>query len=75
MGTDDAKQFLKWLPQVFSLTPEQHDYVTCQTARMQVESLANANRLGNLRFQELASLAADFADELAHDPFTGTRST
>lgn len=71
--TDDTRQFLEWLPQATSLTPKQQDYVACQSARLHVEATAQRNRLANLRFQELASLATEFAEELGNEPAAADR--
>jgi len=63
-NVDDADAFLAWIEDTQLLLPRQADFVACQRARHAVESMALANRLGHLWFQEIGSLAAQFADEL-----------
>lgn len=65
---DDADAFLAWLQITQNLSPMQQDYVACERARCAAEAQALANRLGHLRFQELASLAVGFAESLVADP-------
>jgi hypothetical protein len=64
---DDADAFLEWIENTQELTPRQQDYVTCQRARHTVEALALGNRFGHVWFQEVASLATQFAGELNAD--------
>lgn len=68
VGVEDADAVLAWLQATQDLTSEQQDYVTCERARHSVEAQALRNRLGHLRFQEIASLAQRFGEELQSDP-------
>ncbi len=52
-GCSDSDRFLKWICLGKELSPEQEDYVACQMARQEVETIARSNRLGHVRFQEL----------------------
>ncbi|MBL8850585.1 MAG: hypothetical protein JNG89_12975, partial [Planctomycetaceae bacterium] len=66
-NVDDADAFLEWIENTQELAPRQRDYLACQRARHTVEALALANRLGHIWFQEVASLATQFAGELNED--------
>lgn len=66
-NVDDADAFLEWIENTQELTPRQQDYIACQRARHTVEALALGNRVGHLWFQEVASLATQFAGELNAD--------
>jgi len=55
-GCTDGDRFLQWLATCGDLTDEQMDHLVCQRARLQLEDIARANRLGHVRFQELWSL-------------------
>lgn len=67
-GSSDTGHFLNWLRASRDLTPEQLDCIACQQARIDVEELAAANRIGHVRFQELLSRADDLAPELGENP-------
>ena len=67
-NADDADAFLSWLQITQNLSPKQQDYVNCERARNAAEAQALANRLQHVRFQELASLATEFAELLVTDP-------
>jgi hypothetical protein len=63
-NVDDADAFLAWLEETQTLSPRQADFVACQRARHAVESQALGDRMAYLWYQEVASLASRFADEL-----------
>lgn len=63
-GMSDGDRFLVWLESRYKLTPEQRDFVACQRSRHAVEDVGRRNRLGHVRFQELASVASELAKEL-----------
>jgi len=64
---DDADVFLEWLAATHELTDVQRDYVACARARNAVDASAMQNRMGHLRFQEMVSLAEEFAAKLLTD--------
>ncbi len=66
-AASDGERMLVWLAETKSLTLEQLDHVACQRARHAVEELARKHRLPHVRFQELASLAEVYRDQLATD--------
>lgn len=66
--TSEGELCLDWIEQTQELTPEQKDYVACQRARHAVENLARYNRLGHVRFQELATLTEQLLLELDQNP-------
>jgi hypothetical protein len=74
-NVDDADAFLEWIENTQELTPRQCDYVVCQRARHTVEALALGNRTGHVWFQEVASLATQFAGELNEDESAAERLT
>ena len=63
-GTSDTDRFVRWLPTVIELTPEQRDLVLVIKSRFAVEEAGRRNRLGHVRFQELVSLNDRLAPEL-----------
>ena len=63
-GASDADRFVKWLPTVTKLTPEQRDLTLVTRSRFVVEESGRRNRLGHVRFQELASLNDRLSPEL-----------
>jgi len=63
-GTSDTDRFVRWLPTVIKLTPEQRDLVLVIKSRFTVEEAGRRNRLGHVRFQELASLNDRLVSEL-----------
>jgi hypothetical protein len=63
-NVDDADTFLEWIENTQDLSPQQQDYLACQRARHNVEALALRNHTGHVWFQEVASLATQFAGEL-----------
>lgn len=67
-GTSDGDRFLAWLESHRELTPEQRDFVICQRSRHAVEDEGRRNRLGHVRFQELASLTSELVGELDSNP-------
>lgn len=67
-GTSDADRFVRWLPTVTELTPEQRDLTLVVRSRFTVEEAGRLNRLGHVRFQELVSLNDRLAPELETNP-------
>ena len=67
-GQYDGEKFLAWLVENKSLTPVQRDHVACQRARHAIECIGRNQRLPHVRFQELASLAGELADDLETNP-------
>ena len=63
-GTSDTDRFVRWLPTVIKLTPEQRDLILVIKSRFTVEEAGRRNRLGHIRFQELASLNDRLVSEL-----------
>lgn len=63
-GTSDTDRFVRWLPTVVELTPEQRDLVLVIRSRFAVEEAGRRNRLGHVRFQELVSLNDRLVSEL-----------
>lgn len=63
-GTSDTDRFVRWLPTVIKLTPEQRDLILVIKSRFTVEEAGRRNRLGHVRFQELASLNDRLVSEL-----------
>lgn len=63
-GSSDSGHFMEWLCGTRELTPEQLDCVACQQSRIEVEEIAETNRLPHVRFQDLLSRADDLAPEL-----------
>lgn len=63
-GTSDTDRFVRWLPTVVELTPEQRDLVLVIKSRFAVEEAGRRNRLGHVRFQELVSLNDRLISEL-----------
>lgn len=64
----DGERMLRWLRETQRLTDAQRDYVACQAARHAVEDLAAEQRSEYLRFDELRSIAGEWALELAENP-------
>jgi hypothetical protein len=67
-GQYDGEKFLVWLVETKTLTPLQRDHVACQRARHAVENMGRNQRRVHIRFQELASLATELAEELDSNP-------
>ncbi|NQV26005.1 MAG: hypothetical protein HQ518_16725 [Rhodopirellula sp.] len=67
-GNSDADRFVRWLPTVVDLTPEQRDLTLVVRSRFAVEEIGRRNRLGHVRFQELVSLNDRLVSELASNP-------
>jgi hypothetical protein len=67
-GTTDADRFVRWLPTVIELTPEQRDLTLVVRSRFAVEEAGRRNRMGHVRFQELVSLNDRLAPELGTNP-------
>lgn len=67
-GTSDTDRFVRWLPTVIELTPEQRDLTLVIRSRFAVEEAGRRNRLGHVRFQELVSLNDRLAPELETNP-------
>lgn len=63
-GTSDTDRFVRWLPTVIELTPEQRDLTLVIRSRFAVEEAGRRNRMGHVRFQELVSLNDRLAPEL-----------
>ncbi|MBM81574.1 MAG: hypothetical protein CMJ78_13425 [Planctomycetaceae bacterium] len=66
-GCSDGDRFLGWLQDVGQLTLEQEDHVECQRARLKLEDVARANRVGHVWFQDLWSLTETALDEFDVD--------
>lgn len=64
-GTSDADCFVRWLPTVVELTPEQRDLTLVVRSRYAVEEAGRRNRMGHVRFQDLVSLNDRLVAELA----------
>lgn len=67
-GTSDTDRFVRWLPTVVELTPEQRDLALVIKSRFLVEEEGRRNRLGHVRFQELVSLNDRLVSELESNP-------
>ena len=67
-GSSDADHFVRWLPVVMELTPEQRDLTLVIRSRFAVEEAGRRNRLGHVRFQELVSLNDRLIPELETNP-------
>jgi hypothetical protein len=63
----DEEQFLVWLAQTPTLTPEQRDFVTCQRGEYAVGTEARRHRSAHLRFQQLWKHAGERAARLSAD--------
>ena len=70
-GASDADRFVRWLPTVTELTPEQRDLTLVIRSRFAVEEAGRRNRLGHVRFQELVSLNDQLVKELTTNPSLG----
>ncbi|MGZ0168061.1 MAG: hypothetical protein ACKVHE_00735 [Planctomycetales bacterium] len=70
-GAGDADRFVRWLPTVTELTPEQRDLTLVVRSRFAVEEAGRRNRLGHVRFQELVSLNDRLVTELETNPGLG----
>ena len=67
-GTSDTDRFVRWLPEVIELTPEQRDLTLVVRSRFAVEEAGRRNRMGHVRFQELVSLNEQLVAELESNP-------
>ena len=66
--SSDANHFTEWLEQSRRLSAEQHDLITCQRSRHEVEERASQQRLQHIRFQEFAASRERFLGEWGPDP-------
>lgn len=67
-GLGDSAAFLDWLVETESPSAEQLDYITCQKCRTELDGLAELNRVGHGRFQELRSRNDALLSELDTNP-------
>lgn len=67
-GASDADRFVRWLPTVTELTPEQRDLTLVIRSRFAVEEAGRRNRFGHVRFQELVSLNDRLVAEMETNP-------
>ena len=67
-GPGDSSTFLYWLVETSSPSAEQLDYITCQKCRTELDGLAERNRAGHGRFQELRSQNDTLLNELDSNP-------
>lgn len=63
----DAERWLGWIEGRMDLSPGQRDYLTCQRARLAIETAARRNRSGHVRFQELWKATAGLEDRLERE--------
>lgn len=63
----DGEAMLKWLCSTRELSAVQRDYIACQCARHTIEEIARSDRLGYVRFQELASVADELLPHLGNN--------
>lgn len=67
-GTSDTDRFVRWLPTVVELSPEQRDLSLVVRSRFAVEEAGRRNRMSHVRFQELVSLNDRLSAELETNP-------
>lgn len=68
VGTTDSIEFLSWVREHKSLSPEQLDFVVCHESRVAVEEAARKNRMAHIWFQDVLSNSEERAGEFGTNP-------
>jgi len=66
-GQGDGQRLLDWILENKPVTAEQRDYITCQSARHEIEQVAREKRVAHIHFQEIRSLNERNLDRLETD--------